>query len=138
MEKNLDENDGEGNSIWALETLHQGNSRQHSSCKDDIDRLEIPLFPLLSIGPLRLQESRNHFCQESKKELFFLLPGSVHLIATILSAAKVILWIYLPASLQTLMSGMYLPISWTIETVTNPNPEAHDAENANEGNPYLF
>lgn len=45
-----------GNPICSLETLHQGNSRQHSSCKDDIDRFEIPLFPLLDIGPLRLLE----------------------------------------------------------------------------------
>lgn len=54
--KNLDENGGEGNPICSLETLHQGNSRQHSSCKDDIDRFKIPLFPLLDIGPLRLPE----------------------------------------------------------------------------------
>lgn len=51
------------------------------------------------------------------------------LITTILRASKAIYWIYLLASLQTLMSGTYHVNACPIVTVTKPNLEAHDVEN---------
>ena len=72
-----------GNPICSLETLHQGNSRQRGSCKDDIDRFEIPLFPLLDIGALRLPQISS--------------PGTVSCRAPSFdhNQQKVICWIYL-------------------------------------------
>lgn len=70
--------DGDGNLICSLEMLHQGNSRQRSSCKDDIDHFKIPLFPIPDIRLLQLLEIS--------------LPGesSICLITTTLNAAQVV------------------------------------------------
>lgn len=131
--KNL-EIDGRGNPICSSETLHQGNSRQGGSCKDDIDRFEIPLFPPLDIRLPRLPEISLPGIKES--------PG--RLITTILRAAKkkkkekVMCWIYLSASPGSLMSSTFHFIARSAVTVTETHSGAYDVKNAGREIPLCF
>lgn len=132
MWKNLDENDGEGNPICSLETLHQGNSRQHSSCKDDRDRFEIPLFPLLDIGALRLpqislpgtKESGGFSYRARSFDHNHIECRKSHLVDLSL------LW--------TSTSGTYHFITCITDTVTELNPEVCDEGSPRKRNPCLY
>lgn len=123
--KNL-EIDGRGNPICSSGTLHQGNSRQRGSCKDDIDRFEIPLFPPLDIRLPRLPDISLPGIKESHGRL----------ITTVLSAAKKkkeSCWIYLSASPGSLMSSTFHFIARAAVTVTQPN-----SKNAGREIPVCF
>lgn len=117
MWKNLDKNDSEGNPICPLETLHQGNSRQHSSCKDDIDRFKIPF----STSRYQTAAAAGDFFTRNQRKGELLFWNSVLLITTILSGAEVVCGIYLwvTALLQTSLSSTNHFVRWII--VTKPN-----------------
>lgn len=110
VQKCLDKNIGQGNPICSLETLHQGNLRHHGSCKDDIDRFKIPLFPLLDIGTLWLLEVSLQVANKS-----FGSQLSDHI------------------QTQSFQRNLLDLPSWTGVT----EPEAHAVRNPNNGTPCL-